>query len=200
MRIAWAATLIFFLCTSLVDVPMLYSNEGIVPSNYNTSITRSEYRYSIFDSADTGQQAYLYYALLLCALVFVLLGVQTRSAEKKKEEDAAQALVGMAALSKGSDSEGEEDDYDDEISDSDDSNFDDASGEPSDYSPEDLAPSTKTATVDTSEEDAAIRDELKRELLLLASFIDRGVQAYCEERVVGSVGRIQKKGRIWGDC
>lgn len=63
----------------------------------------------------------------------------------------------------------------------DDDNFDDSTGEPSDYSPTDLAPTTKTATVDTDEDDAIIRDELKRELLLLASVTDRGAYATREE-------------------
>jgi len=66
--------------------------------------------------------------------------------------------------------------------DDDDDNFDDLAGEPSDYSPSDLAPPTKLLTVDTDEDDFLIRDELKRELLLLASVTDRGSYASREEQ------------------
>jgi hypothetical protein len=50
-------------------------------------------------------------------------------------------------------------------------------GSPSDYDTSDLPPATKEVAVDERHEDVAIRDDLKRELLLLASVTDRG--AYC---------------------
>lgn len=52
---------------------------------------------------------------------------------------------------------------------------------PSDYDSEDLLPVTKEVTVDENEDDALIRDELKRELLLLSSITDRGAYATKEE-------------------
>jgi len=50
-------------------------------------------------------------------------------------------------------------------------------GAPSDYDTFDLSPTIRSVAVDKREEDFAIRDDLKRELLLLASITDRG--AYC---------------------
>lgn len=50
---------------------------------------------------------------------------------------------------------------------------------PSDYDTSDLPPDIKEVAVDEKEEDVAIRDALKRELLLLASVTDRG--AYCSK-------------------
>ena len=63
----------------------------------------------------------------------------------------------------------------------------DDDGAPSDYDTEDISsgatdPQQKTAVVDDNEEDALIRDELKRELLLLASVTNRGEYASVEER------------------
>jgi len=52
---------------------------------------------------------------------------------------------------------------------------------PSDYDADDLQSSTKTVAVDEEEGDAAIRDELKRELILLASVTNRGMCASAEE-------------------
>jgi len=52
-------------------------------------------------------------------------------------------------------------------------------GSPSDYDTSDLPPATREVAVDEREEDVAIRDDLKRELLLLASVTDRG--AYCSK-------------------
>lgn len=52
-------------------------------------------------------------------------------------------------------------------------------GSPSDYDTSDLPPVIKEVAVDEKEEDIAIRDDLKRELLLLASVTDRG--AYCSK-------------------
>ncbi|KAL7481910.1 hypothetical protein ACHAW6_007591 [Cyclotella cf. meneghiniana] len=52
---------------------------------------------------------------------------------------------------------------------------------PSDYDADDLQPPTKTVAVDIDEDDAAIRDELKRELILLASVTNRGMCASTEE-------------------
>ena len=52
---------------------------------------------------------------------------------------------------------------------------------PSDYDADDLQSSTKTVAVDEDEDDAAIRDELKRELILLASVTNRGMCASTEE-------------------
>lgn len=52
-------------------------------------------------------------------------------------------------------------------------------GSPSDYDTSDLPPETKEVAVDDKEEDVAIREALKRELLLLASVTDRG--AYCSK-------------------
>lgn len=51
----------------------------------------------------------------------------------------------------------------------------------SDYSQDDLPPPTKQLTVDTDEDDAIIRDELKRELLLLSSITNRGQHASNDE-------------------
>lgn len=53
---------------------------------------------------------------------------------------------------------------------------------PSDYDPIDVLEDEKVLTVDENEEDAAIRDELKRELLLLATVTSRGECATNEER------------------
>jgi len=52
-------------------------------------------------------------------------------------------------------------------------------GSPSDYDTSDLPPVVKEVAVDEKEEDFAIRDDLKRELLLLASVTDRG--AFCSK-------------------
>eukprot|EP00584_Thalassiosira_punctigera_P010596 CAMPEP_0172534474 /NCGR_PEP_ID=MMETSP1067-20121228/6827_1 /TAXON_ID=265564 ORGANISM="Thalassiosira punctigera, Strain Tpunct2005C2" /NCGR_SAMPLE_ID=MMETSP1067 /ASSEMBLY_ACC=CAM_ASM_000444 /LENGTH=303 /DNA_ID=CAMNT_0013319273 /DNA_START=72 /DNA_END=983 /DNA_ORIENTATION=- len=52
---------------------------------------------------------------------------------------------------------------------------------PSDYDADDLESTEKTVSVDTDEDDAAIRDELKRELILLASVTNRGMCASTEE-------------------
>mgnify|MGYP005845240303 CR=1 FL=1 len=54
-------------------------------------------------------------------------------------------------------------------------------GAPSDYDSEDLT-QKKTLEVDTDVEDATIRDELKRELLLLASVTNRGDCASTDEQ------------------
>lgn len=51
---------------------------------------------------------------------------------------------------------------------------------PSDYDSEDLG-TEKRVSVDTNDDDAAIRDELKRELILLASVTNRGACATTEE-------------------
>jgi len=53
---------------------------------------------------------------------------------------------------------------------------------PSDYDSTDLLPERKEVTVDENEEDALIRDELKRELLLLASVTNRGEYASTDEK------------------
>ena len=53
---------------------------------------------------------------------------------------------------------------------------------PSDYDPQDVLPVQKQLTVDTNEDDAIIRDELKRELLLLGSITNRGQHASNEEK------------------
>lgn len=52
---------------------------------------------------------------------------------------------------------------------------------PSDYDADDLESTEKTVAVDTDEDDASIRDELKRELILLASVTNRGMCASAEE-------------------
>lgn len=52
-------------------------------------------------------------------------------------------------------------------------------GSPSDYDAFDLPPVVKEVAVDEKEEDVSIREDLKRELLLLASVTDRG--AYCSK-------------------
>jgi len=52
---------------------------------------------------------------------------------------------------------------------------------PSDYDADDLESTQRTVSVDMNEEDAAIRDELKRELILLASVTNRGACASTEE-------------------
>ena len=52
-------------------------------------------------------------------------------------------------------------------------------GSPSDYDTSDLPPVMKEVAVDEKEEDVSIREDLKRELLLLASVTDRG--AYCSK-------------------
>lgn len=56
------------------------------------------------------------------------------------------------------------------------------SDSPSDYDPQDLPPVEKSVSVSYSDEDEAIRDALKRELLLLASVTNRGEYASSEER------------------
>lgn len=54
---------------------------------------------------------------------------------------------------------------------------------PSDYDADDLESSkARTVSVDMDEEDALIRDELKRELILLASVTNRGMCASTEEK------------------
>jgi len=53
---------------------------------------------------------------------------------------------------------------------------------PSDYDLNDLSPVKKTVAVDLNDDDARIRDELKRELLLLSSVTNRGEFASREER------------------
>jgi hypothetical protein len=58
----------------------------------------------------------------------------------------------------------------------------DDDGGVSDYDPQDILPSEKQVTVDTNEEDAIIRDELKRELLLLGSVTNRGQYASSDEK------------------
>jgi hypothetical protein len=52
---------------------------------------------------------------------------------------------------------------------------------PSDYDAVDLQPTEQTVSVDIDEDDAVIRDELKRELILLASVTNRGMCASTEE-------------------
>jgi len=53
---------------------------------------------------------------------------------------------------------------------------------PSDYDVSDLLPTEKQVSIDTDPNDALIRDELKRELLLLASVTNRGEFASREEK------------------
>ena len=53
---------------------------------------------------------------------------------------------------------------------------------PSDYDTSDLLPTEKQVSIDTDPNDALIRDELKRELLLLASVTNRGEFASREEK------------------
>ena len=53
---------------------------------------------------------------------------------------------------------------------------------PSDYDMEDLSPSEKAVYVTYDDDDEAIRDALKRELLLLASVTNRGEYTSSEER------------------
>ena len=52
---------------------------------------------------------------------------------------------------------------------------------PSDYDADDLESTDKTVSVDMDESDAVIRDELKRELILLSSVTNRGSCATAEE-------------------
>jgi hypothetical protein len=52
---------------------------------------------------------------------------------------------------------------------------------PSDYDADDLESTEKTVSVDIDENDAIIRDELKRELILLSSVTNRGACATTEE-------------------
>ena len=52
---------------------------------------------------------------------------------------------------------------------------------PSDYDADDLESTEKTVSVDIDENDAIIRDELKRELILLSSVTNRGSCATAEE-------------------
>ena len=52
---------------------------------------------------------------------------------------------------------------------------------PSDYDADDLTNTERPVVVDMDEDDAAIRDELKRELVLLASVTNRGTCASAEE-------------------
>jgi len=54
-------------------------------------------------------------------------------------------------------------------------------GAPSDYDSSDLE-GEKTFTVDYNEEDSKIRDDLKRELLLLSSVTNRGEYATVDEQ------------------
>jgi hypothetical protein len=61
------------------------------------------------------------------------------------------------------------------------STIDDDDG-PSDYDPQDILPSQKEVIVDTDEGDEIIRDELKRELLLLGSITNRGQYATSDEK------------------
>jgi hypothetical protein len=53
---------------------------------------------------------------------------------------------------------------------------------PSDYDSQDLSPTDKTVTVTYDDDDEAIRDALKRELLLLSSVTNRGEYTSSEER------------------
>lgn len=53
---------------------------------------------------------------------------------------------------------------------------------PSDYDTQDLSPSEKTVSVTYDDDDEAIRDALKRELLLLSSVTNRGEYTSSEER------------------
>ena len=53
---------------------------------------------------------------------------------------------------------------------------------PSDYDADDLESTEKSVAVDMDEDDATIRDELKRELILLASVTNRGMCATTEEK------------------
>jgi hypothetical protein len=53
---------------------------------------------------------------------------------------------------------------------------------PSDYDSQDLAPTDKTVAVTYDDDDEAIRDALKRELLLLSSITNRGEYTSSEER------------------
>ena len=64
---------------------------------------------------------------------------------------------------------------------------------PSDYDADALESDEKTVSVDTDEDDAAIRDELKRELILLASVTNRGTCASTEENnlVVDLVAQLE---------
>lgn len=52
---------------------------------------------------------------------------------------------------------------------------------PSDYDADDLESTEKTVSVDMDENDSIIRDELKRELILLSSVTNRGSCATTEE-------------------
>lgn len=64
---------------------------------------------------------------------------------------------------------------------------------PSDYDADALESDKKKVSVDTDEDDAAIRDELKRELILLASVTNRGTCASTEENnlVVDLVAQLE---------
>lgn len=53
---------------------------------------------------------------------------------------------------------------------------------PSDYGIEDIAPTQQELNVDSNSEDKIIREELKKELLLLSSITNRGIYASDEER------------------
>jgi hypothetical protein len=53
---------------------------------------------------------------------------------------------------------------------------------PSDYDTQDLSPTDKTVSVTYDDDDEAIRDALKRELLLLSSVTNRGEYTSSEER------------------
>lgn len=53
---------------------------------------------------------------------------------------------------------------------------------PSDYDSSDLQPAERSVAVDLDDDDAIIRDQLKRELLLLASITNRGDYATLEEK------------------
>ncbi len=64
---------------------------------------------------------------------------------------------------------------------------------PSDYDADALESDEKKVSVNTDEDDAAIRDELKRELILLASVTNRGTCASTEENnlVVDLVAQLE---------
>lgn len=53
---------------------------------------------------------------------------------------------------------------------------------PSDYDADELESTQKSVAVDMNEDDASIRDELKRELILLSSVTNRGMCAGAEEQ------------------
>lgn len=68
---------------------------------------------------------------------------------------------------------------------------------PSDYDSQDLSPAEKSVSVTYDEDDEAIRDALKRELLLLSSVTNRGEYTSSEERdividIVTQLGKVLK--------